>query len=179
MNQFRFAFNQLAEELNKLNPDWEWVNMPLLIAWNLQVNKRIILSEKNQNFQFIDNLQAPAAKLENLVNTLKTPLESFQVYNSFIPGLDFSNKKLHQNIVSSHLPNSPDLPRPFYLLPKPIPLSKNDIQHYQFLDRVSHDWWRDKDPLDSYRDCYLCQLRDQQIVFAYRNYRGDWQQYGI
>jgi hypothetical protein len=70
------------------------------------------------------------------------------------------------------------MPKPFYLFPKERKLQACEIVSSQFLDRSSQDWWNREESLDSVRDCFICQLKNKELVFAFRNFQGEWFQYG-
>jgi hypothetical protein len=176
--QLHFCFDQFQKQLHGRDQDWQWINTPLLVGWTLRVTKGIILAEKTHCLDLKEKLQQGRRdELVSLASKVKNGLQSFEVLETFVPGLDFSEKNLLQetdNLSDDLL----SLLRPFYLLSEEQEVTTESIKKYQFLERTSSDWWTRQDPLDSYRDCFLCELNDKRLVFAYRNYKGRWFCYG-
>ncbi len=178
--QFQFAFDQFRNDLQSRDQELQWVNTPLLVSWSIEVSKGLILTEKTDWLDLEEQMHKMHHQdLMNLNNKVKTGLQSFKVFETFIPGLDFAHKDLLEEVTASEPEALLHLPRPFYILPEEEEISADSIKHWQFLDRTSSDWWNRQDALDSYRDCFLCELKDQEFVFAYRNYQGRWFRYGF
>ncbi len=179
IKQLQFAFDQFQQKLSDKAKELEVVNTALIVGWSLEVSKRLILSERTDVLDPEERkLQWQKEDLLSLTNKVKSGLKSFKIFENFIPGFDFSEKELLEESPTQQeiLLN---LPRPFYLYPEEKPLQESDIKSFQFLDRTSSDWWNRQDALDSYRDCFLCELKNKEFVFAYRNYQGKWYSYGV
>ena len=178
IGQFSFAFEQFKETLKEKNQDLDVINTPLILGWTLKVSQRVQIREKNQNFIFENKSENQSAEeLKELNNKLQKPLESYVALEHFIPGLDFISQDLQHNdnpLFTQKLL----MPKPFYLFPKERKLQACEIVSSQFLDRSSQDWWNREESLDSVRDCFICQLKNKELVFAFRNFQGEWFQYG-
>ncbi len=178
--QLQFGFEQFREDLQARDQELQWINTPLVIGWSLEVSRGLILTEKTEWLDLQDQMQnLHRQELVSLTNKVRGGIQSYQVHETFIPGLDFSKKDLLEEIQSEQQNQLLQGPRPFYILPEEEELDPKLIKQQQFLDRTSSDWWNRQDALDSYRDCFLCELHNQEFVFAYRNYKGKWFRYGL
>lgn len=179
VKQLSLAFDQFQAQLSEQARDMEVVNCPLVVGWTLSVEKKVVITAKSQ---YLDPEEQSfflrKEELQQLSDKVKTSLQSYQIEESFIPGLDFSLKEMGESVPGPKDLELLDLPRPFYIFPKEKELEVTMIKNSQFLDRTASDWWNRQDSKDSYRDCFLCELHDRQFIFAYRDYRGRWFHYG-
>ncbi len=180
LKQLQFCFEGFRQRMRERDAEIAMINTPLIVGWLLEVTKGFVLSEKEGVLDFEEQVsRLKNIEIQELDNKMKSSIQTFKVFDHFVSGLDYQEKGLSAKDSGASVPLVLDQPRPFYLSPEEEELSPTDIKSFQFLDRTSSDWWRRQDALDSYRDCYICELTNKSFVFAYRNYKGQWFQYGL
>lgn len=181
LKQLGFCFEQLKNRLKEKAKESDFMNMPFVLGWTLKTT-HIVYNRKGHLSLFpeVQNAENHRQDLKELQNKLKSPIKSYRVHPSHVPSWDFSEKSLEEMSEDGETAESCFLPtKPLFLFHHPLPLESSEIRFKRFLERTSSDWWESQAAGDHFRDYYICQLTCGDIVWGYRDFKGDWFKHGL
>ena len=177
LQQLSFAFENYKKQIK--DQDTDILNHPLIMGWKLEVNRRIQIKQRTDSLDPQERSHlGQRDDIFDFANKVEGSVQTYKLKKSFIPTQDFLEQDLNHISVGENTGLSAKL-QPFYILPQDQKIDDQDIKKKCFLDRTSSDWWNRGDTLDSLRDHFVCELHDNNIIFAYRDYKGHWYQYGF
>lgn len=182
LKQFRFAFESLSKIWKDKAKESDFSNCQYVIAWTVAISKVIHVDQKS--LLLFEDAHAQAMDLEeikNLDNKLRSSIQVFRTHETFIGGYDFSQVAIDSKVSETETLGVQELTKlqPFYISAKKEEIAPETIKFKKFLERSSSDWWLGVDENDSLRDYYICQLVNREVVFAFKDYKGNWFKYGV
>lgn len=184
LNQFLFAFEKFESLLKQKNEDLEFINVNLILGWSVEVTKTINPSRKTANL--FDTLNRKNEEQEKIIDLERKISGEIKVYKSkpnHLYGLDFFEDNValvneEKKDTASSLMDSKSF-KPFFIYSEPIVLNESEILYSRFLERSSTNWWVSRDIEDSFRDYYICETRDNNLIWAFKNYQEKWFKHGL